>query len=299
MDLGPQHKPDKPFTATMRRHQSWYRADVLGVPCGVGPRSGSKNSFGNMLRAEDGARGLNFLSASAFQVAKARIAQGHGAVESFRLLNNMLSSMPLCFNLFGPLALDLGLAKCLLGPLLPGELAEVTRVLLEFSPTPAGEYLADRTAFDAFVEYRRPDGRLAAVGIETKLTEPFSQKLYDRSEYRRWMAGGPWLASAVDRVQRMEHNQLWRDHLLAIAMRDHPDSPYAEVRLAVVHHPLDAACVEVLDGYASLLKPGDRTLLRWPMDALVRGFMAAARDAGSQEWLAAFELRYLALGRSA
>ena len=36
-ELGPQSSGDRPFTAKMRRHQSWYRSQILKVPCGTGP----------------------------------------------------------------------------------------------------------------------------------------------------------------------------------------------------------------------------------------------------------------------
>jgi hypothetical protein len=47
--LGPQYSRDAPFTARMRRHQSWYRSSVLKAPFGVGPQSTSDTFYGNML----------------------------------------------------------------------------------------------------------------------------------------------------------------------------------------------------------------------------------------------------------
>ena len=70
----------------------------------------------------------------------------------------MLSSQPMCFNLFGPLVGDLSLATRCMRALLPGEVGEVTEVRIEYGPSPADEYLGDRTSFDAFVGYTRPDG---------------------------------------------------------------------------------------------------------------------------------------------
>ncbi len=299
-DLGPQYAGDDLFTARMRRHQSWFRAHVLGVPCGTGPQASSTSRYGNMLRAADGRRGLNFVSDAAFEAAEARIAAGHGAVDPFRLRNNLLSSMPLCFNLFGPLVADLELATRVLSARLPGEVAEVTRVLLEHAPSPASEFLADRTAFDAFIEYRQPDGALAAVGIETKLTERFSAKHYDTPTYRRWMdsPAAPWRSEAHGRVADVQHNQLWRDHLLAIAVRDHGQSPYAACRLALVHHPEDRACAAVVDGYAALLKPGDQTFVRWPLDRLLAAWDSVVEADEPRRWLSTLRTRYLDLARS-
>jgi len=190
LDLGPQYPRDAPFTARMRLHQSWYRASVLRVPCGTGPQPSSAACYGNMLRAEDAARGLNFLTPSIFRAAEARSAQQVGVIERFRLLHNLLSSQPLCFNLFAPLAEDLDLAtRVFRAALGDQEVQAVARVCFEYAPEPRHEYLNDHTAFDAFVEYERPDGGPGFAGIETKLTEPFSQKRYDSPACRRWMEG--------------------------------------------------------------------------------------------------------------
>lgn len=123
-DLGPQHKGDSPFMARMRLHQSWYRANILQVPCGTGPTRSSTNRFGNMLAAEDGTAGLNFLTPEIFQVVQQRLTQWTDRVEPFRLLHNMLSSQPMCFNLFGPLVQDHDLSRRLMEPIL-GKVARI------------------------------------------------------------------------------------------------------------------------------------------------------------------------------
>jgi hypothetical protein len=225
------------------------------------------------------------------------VAAGGGAVEPFRLFHNMLSSMPMCFNLFGPLCVDPALANALVRALLPGEVAEVTAVQLEFAPQPAPAYLDDRTAFDAFIEYRRRDGALAGLGIETKLTEPFSQKHYDKPAYRRWMQGprSPWRADVHNQVDATAHNQLRRDHQLAIAMRDRKGSLYADCRLVVVRHPEDADCSTVVTGYQALLESEDDTFLDVSLDELLDRWSAAQPGAQHDEWLYELRRRYLDL----
>jgi len=299
--LGPQSPSDDPFTARMRRHQSWYRANILRVPCGVGPKPTSTTHYGDMLTLGDGAAGRNFLTPEIADVARARVAEGVGAVEPFRLFHNMLSSQPMCFNLFGPLVRDTALAGRLLPALIPEPVAEVTRVVLEYGPEPAADYLGDRTAFDAFIEYRTPDRRLHALGIETKLTESFSAKVYDREEYRRWMhvPNRPWLPDADARVEAVEHNQLWRDHLLAVAVRHRSGSPYTTSRLLVVHHPEDGRCVQVYAGYRALLCDGDNTLSIIALDQLVDAWSRVVEQPARTAWLESFRTRYLDLALSA
>jgi len=281
----------------MRRHQSWYRSVVLNLPYGTGPGPNSASFYGNMLTRIDGEAGLNFLSSEIFQVVQNRIAQGGGAIERFRLLHNMLSSQPMCFNLFGPLVIDLDLAKTLLQTIVPESILEVIRVDIEWSPIPKTDYLNDHTAFDAFVEYRTTDRQLIGLGIETKLSEPFSQKEYDRPEYRRWMldTDSPWLPEAWDKAQAIGHNQLWREHLLAVAMKNQPGSAYSKVRLMLVHHAEDVECARKFSNYKNLLKDNDDTLLALSLDQIVVRWMSAVKQEKHKEWLKAFKKRYVDL----
>ncbi len=295
-DLGPQYPRDNRLTAKLRRHQSWYRARVLGMDHGVGPKPTSASRFGNMLTTDDAERGANFLTPGIFAVAQRRLAENTGVVERFRLLHNMLSSQPMCFNLFGPLVDNLELATRLMNALTEGEVDEVLSVRLEFGPEPAKAYLNDRTAFDAYVEWRRPDGQLAFIGFETKLSEPFSQKVYDGPAYRRWMdADAPWRPGAD--VANIRHNQLWRDHLLAVA-HHRQSGRHVHGRLAVVRHSLDLECQETVAGYRQTLRQGDDTLVELTLAQIVDAWSQAVQTDAERAWLAAFRLRYLDLAAS-
>lgn len=294
--IGPQYGKDDDFTRRMRLHQSWYRDRVLGVPYGTGPWASSRTRYGNMLTGASAEKGLNFLTPGIFALARQRIAEG-GGVEPFRALRNMLSSQPMCFNLFGELAFDVERAPRLAArqvqALWGRSIARVTDVRFEWVPTPASEYLNDRTTFDAFIEYETEGGRAGFIGIETKLCEPFSPKEYDREEYRRWMTeDAPWRADASARVSRIQHNQLWRDHLLAWSLLQHHGSKYAEGRLTVVYHPGDANCRSAIEGYRALLHD------EATFSAFDLAEVAAAWKPLAGAWLAKFEQRYLALENS-
>lgn len=300
LDYGPQSPSDNAFAKRMRFHQSWYRATVLQVPFGTGPTPRSKTEYGNMLTAEDAAKGLNFLTPAIFAAVQARLAEAEGLIEEFRLTRNMLSSQPLCFNLFGYLGLHLDLATQLMDALFPGEVKRVTRVVVEHAPEPRADYLNDRTAFDAFVEYVTVDDRPAFLGVETKLTEPFSPKSYDTAEYRRWMRGpnSPWREGAIRHLLEIRHNQLWRDHLLAVATLDHPASRYSRGRLMLLRHPGDKSCAKSARSYQGLLRPGDGTFVDMPLNRLMDYVANLDLDDGHAEWLEAFRLRYLDLAAS-
>ena len=247
-----------------------------------------------MLTEKSADAGRNFLTRGIFDLAKGRIAEGTGKIDDFRLLRNMLSSQPMCFNLFGPLSLDPSLATRLARALWGKHIARVTRVCLEWAPMPENEYLNDRTAFDAFIEYETRDGQAGFVGIETKLTEPFSGDFADKGgRYSRWMnEESPWGVDALNKAPNKKHNQLLRDHLLAWSLLRHPDSKYTEGHFSVVYHPEDRRCGRVLEGYRALLHD-PATFSSFDLAEVVSAWKPLAG-----EWLLKFEQRYLALERS-
>lgn len=300
IELGPLPGSEPPFKARMRAHQAWYRAAVLSAPCGTGPTATSTTLLGSMLDATAGAQGKNFLTPEIHDVVEARIREG-GGIEPFRCRHNLLSSQPMCANLFGPLVGDNDLATRLLRSMLGDEVARVVDVVIEWVQEPADDYLSDRTALDAFIGYQRPDDTAAFLGIETKLTEPFSAIGYDATPRYRQITenpGSPWKPDRYEQVADKRWNQLWRNHMLVEAIRLHPDEGYGAGRLAVVHHPGDPDIATSIDGYRQCLKaPGD--LLVWPLDGLCRAWQAATPLTEPQQaWLDAFALRYLDLDRS-
>ena len=284
--IGPEVKSDTIFRRRMRRHQGWYRDHVLGVPYGRGTNRRQGKPLGNMLTKASAELGLNFLTRGIFEVAKRRIAKGAGAVDPYRLLHNMLSSQPMCFNLFGELALDVGLATRLTRSLWGEHIGQVRRICFEWAPTPAP--LKDRTAFDAFIEYDVSGGGLGFIGIEIKLTEPFSPKRHNRPEYRHWMTDdAPWRLG-VDPSSR-PHNQLWRNHLLGWSLLQHRDSVYVRGEVTVVYHPEDKACRRAIDGYTALLRD-ESTFSSFDLANILSSWTPLAGD-----WLQSFERRYLAM----
>ena len=76
-----------------------------------------------------------------------------------RIYNNLLSSQPLCFNLFGELTENLPLATSTLSELTAGRVHHVQAIDFEFSPG-RGEarYTGDRSAFDVYIRYETPTG---------------------------------------------------------------------------------------------------------------------------------------------
>lgn len=293
--LGPQSANDTVPRARMRAHQSWYRARVLGVPWGFGPRPCEKGGVesGSMLTVEDAGRGLNFLTPQLHELARRRLER-RGAVEAYRLTANMLSSQPMCFNLFGYLRLHPGLATRVLRAL-DDDVDEVTAVELEHQPLKIAP--GDGTAFDAFIAYRRRGGGHGFFAIETKLTEPFSPRAYEKAAYRQLVEHpqSPWHPEVYDQLTHRAHNQLWRNHMLAFAWRLQSD--FEVGRLVVTGHPVDTGLPRAIDGYRRLLRRPD-DLVVWPVDLISRLAGEAAQDQAQRSWHETFDTRYVRLDLS-
>jgi hypothetical protein len=104
------------------------------------------------------------------------------------------------------------------GDLLDLDTASIESIECEWAP-PREHHLGDRTAFDAFVIYRTSGEVRAFVGIETKYTEPFSQKEYDSHIYREVTAStGVFKQGAGEVLVGRATNQLWRMAMLAASM---------------------------------------------------------------------------------
>ena len=302
LDLGPQTRDRDAFKRRMRAHQSWYRAAVLNVGYGVGPNEGSSASYGNYLEVEAAERGDNFLNEHIWEVVQDRIAQG-GGVTRYRCLHNLLSSQPMCFNLFGQFVGRPHVATPLFSALLPDVVGEVEDVRVEWAPGPKARYLDDETSFDAFVKVRRAgDGAPGFLAIETKLTEPFSQKRYGidhRPAYASWMSrsDSPWIPESGEQVTDLRWNQLWRNHMLATSLVEDEASPYEFGVPIVVHHPLDARGVEAVIGYRELLHD-PTSIATFDLRQIIDRWRALSTAHEDRRWIDRFDVRYLQLALS-
>jgi hypothetical protein len=214
-----QVRSDPPLRARHRLLQSWFRQHRLHASFGFfrGRPVGSLLAQADVEDSPD----LNFYSTPVAMYAKERaveVAREGGTLAPDRLRRNMLSSMPLCFNLFGALRDDRPTLSQLLREGLEIPVGEVQDVVCEWAP-PKHEHLGDRTAFDCFIPLSSTAGESSFLGIETKYTEPFSPKVHDRPSYREASAASGWfLDGAPDTLRDRFTNQLWRNALLTTSL---------------------------------------------------------------------------------
>lgn len=279
--------------ARYRLLQSWYRETVLNVPAG---RNAAGRLLGSMLPKEvvEREQDLNLLDPGIASYVNRRIPivqAANGTIEVDRLRRNMLSSMPLCFNLFGYFRLHPSETSRVLRRVLKLDIGAIECIEVEWAPESA-LHLHDRTAFDAFIAYRRSDGGRGFLGIETKYTEPFSQEEYDSEIYRRLTADpvNRFRPGAAGRLVSRKTNQLWRNVLLALSLRQ--AEGYDEGCVVVVSLADDPGARKAIAGLHQELMNPDATLRSMSLEKLIS---VCETKAKLTEWAGEFNRRYLDL----
>ena len=261
--------PGDPLTSEFKRlaryHQAKWR-EQRGYPIGTQPIVAKSTSpgkpVGSRLQWEYATvSGANLLSDAARQAARERLgrAEQHQTLNPQRLWADLLSSMPMCWNLFGPLAVDADLAAAAVAEWFPEATGLPSTVRLEWSPGRCDpEFLNNRTAFDAAIEVDRGAAGFGIIGIETKYHEHAKpEKPPSPERLRRYVdvtrRSGVFVAEAVDRIVGTDLQQVWLDHLLALSMLQHRSGRWTWARYVVVHPARNPSFAGVADRYRNLL----------------------------------------------
>jgi hypothetical protein len=273
-----------------RKLQSWYRETVLGAAYGTDSKGKPIGSLVAELEVEF-QPDLNFLDSGIGVYADARIAEvqlSGGSIEVHRLRHNMLSSQPLCFNVFGALRDEPNLWS-LLQRALGLDIASIELVECEWAP-PKAEHLGDRTAFDAFVAYSTSAGERRFLGIETKYTEPFSAPEYLKPSYVSVTKNSGWFVPGAEkRLVKRPTNQLWRSAMLAASLEQ--KSGFDRGHVVVLHLDGDKNAYAAVDGLKEgLTDPARvRSLTYGQLISHAHGYPTI------QDWTEKFRTRYLDL----
>jgi hypothetical protein len=209
-----------------------------------------------------------------------------------RIFNDLLSSQPLCFNLFGELQQDLSLATRAFRGMTRGRIDEVKAIGFESSPGRGDtKYTGDRSAFDVFVEYVTPTGSRGFAGIEVKYHENLDDKLAPhRARYDEVAAKMACFDNAkIPRLKAKPLNQIWRDHLLAGSLLLDEEQGYTECFFAFLYPKDNDCCARAVADYGTCLRDAT-TFTAWTLEALVEEI----RKAGAGTWIDALAARYLA-----
>jgi hypothetical protein len=280
---------DNPFQRSARLRQAlWLKTQ--GYPMGQ-----HRNSLlGSRLQMPHAEEHLwNYLTDGIREVVRAELSddpRNKGKVFTRpRIFDDLLSSQPLCFNLFGELKQDLPLAGRVMRRLMPTKIANVTKIEFEYSPGRGDpRYTEDRSAFDVYVEYKSLDCTECFLGIEVKYHEDMDDAPARHRERYDQVAStmACFHSNSLPDLRRKPINQLWRDHLLAGSMML-PDKGRKGI-FVVLHPKENSHVVAAVEKYKGCLADSS-TFTSWTLES----FIAALKAEISSSWVDELKTRYL------
>ncbi len=279
-------KSDTAFRSHARLLQSIWREEK-GYPMG---------DLGNLLD-ESFAKSskANFLTSHIGDIVEEEVANKNKLIREPRIWNNLLSSQPLAFNLFGELKHESYLTATQLFQRLLSEeeVREVTSIEFEYSPgRNDANFTGDKTAFDVFITYIDPTGNSRFIGIEIKYAEDMgSGQASNKQIYKE-------IAQAMDIFKLESHynilvesniQQIWRDHLLAGSMFV-TNKLYEEGNFMIIYPESNVQCTNAIYKYKDALKPNKtKTYFH---DITIEKVIKEFENVSQAEWITDFKNRY-------
>jgi hypothetical protein len=263
-DRVPRKREMTDFRRRLRHHQAQWR-EAHGHPIGsqpINPKPGGAARLVGSRVPLDYAQetGANFLTAGALDAVKTRVSakEREQSFDQQRLWADLLWAQAMCFNLFGDLAADLGLADRAVHTWWPDAPGTVGEVRFEHSPgwlDPA--YLGNLMSFGAAIVSDLGDGTRGIVAIETryhdrvKREEPKPTKL---ARYREVTdTSGVFAPGAIDAVNGTDLTVMWLEHLLVLSMLQHPGGQWRWGRCVYVYPAGNRDYAEACARYRDLL----------------------------------------------
>lgn len=287
---------DTDFAAHARLLQSKWR-EKKGYP-------GLK--YGNFLEIDFAKSSkANFLTDNIKQLVTESLlkAEVDGAmIGEPRIWNNLLSSQPLCFNLFGELHFDFDLASKYFRILFPNRIEKVESVKFEYSAGRGNRnYTGDHSAFDVFMEYSNA-GKNGFIGIEVKYAESLTEETQEKAsetflkhqkEYTRLTNSQTFKQNSIESLKEIPLSQIWRDHLLSIAhLKD-----YDEGFFVFLFPKENIQCQNGVDSYKKyLISETEEQSGFYPR--YLDDFIRTLRYLHNNDWTKELEERYLGTNKT-
>jgi hypothetical protein len=284
-------KSDNKFQRSVRLRQALWR-ERHGHPIGLH----RGQPLGTRLQMPDAKKHLwNYISDGIREVVRTEVLGARRSKGKLfakpRIFDDLLSSQPLCFNLFAELRLDLVLASRVLRRLMPEKIKTVCRIGFEHSPGRCDpKYTADKSAFDVYVEYESIAGEEGFLGIEVKYHEDMNDDLaLHRERYEQVARGmGCFHAAKLADLRMKPINQLWRDHMLAGSMI--LADGWKEGTFVVLYPAENTHAAAAIRKYQACLADAS-TFGSWTLES----FVSALEAEGAGRWVGELRDRYLGL----
>lgn len=282
-DLGNIYASGNAFTTKTEILQSKYRFDnnepcgetTVSVPDGVDSngkplRKKVRKAYGHIVQNGD-IENKNFFDVDIFEYAKKRVREKkrEETIKADRLFNNLLSSMPLTFNLFYPLMqlLEKDNQKTteVIASLFPEyDIAKVDKIDIEFIPTPITDYTNDKSAMDAVIFFTDKKQDKNIIAIEVKYTDNLgTNKAADNT--LKYLAAKQCNLFTDEGLKKINNGctQIFRNFLLTEKYRMvHGLANSYNIILAPKNHPTTETEINSIKKYFKDSSPKDKLVKR-------------------------------------
>ena len=261
------HEPlDTWFRSAARLLQALWRED-RDLPIGSYVNEGGKRrKLGSRISEPAGRGGGNFLTPEIAHIARRETAYRaiSALIDAERLATNLLSSMPLTFDLLAPWGHALERASGYLIELLPAFTGAALQVLFEHSPGHGNsKFTGDYTAFDALIRYTDFHGCNGFVAFEIKYSENMREPMPElKPRYDELSdASGLFIDPNAAALRTNPLQQFWREHVLAQSMIDH--GLYDEGYLVTIAPALNYHVQDATEAYHAQLRESEDGKVRF------------------------------------
>jgi hypothetical protein len=236
-----------------------------GLPIGAQPYRGGPEAtpVGSRLELTFAREsGANFITPAALAAVRARLAapEQYQTLNEHRLWADLLSSMPLCFNLFGGLAGDSEAARSAIRIWWPDAPTGDVRVRFEHSPGRRDRaFLGNQSAFDVGFEVGADGDARGIIGVETKYHEhAIAEAAPKAAALSRYVEvterSGIFAEGWREKIVGTQLQQIWLDHLLVLAMLQHPSKRWTWGRFVLVFPTANPSFTAAAARYAQVLR---------------------------------------------
>lgn len=253
--------------------------------------------YGNYLKLDFAKRsGANFLTKGIKEIVEYELAnksKDRKVIQEPRIWNNLLSSQPMAFNLFGELKLNKRAATEVFKNLFPKrKIKEVTQIEFEYSPERKSEkYTNDSSAFDVFLAYENIDNKSGFFGIEVKYSENLNDKASTHKTRYEEIAkqSGVFDLSKIEDLKRKPIQQIWRDHLLTLSMsKINKDFDFGD--FIYLFPKENVNCQNGVNKYERIFK---EKIENHFIPLTIEDFIDELKKVCNEKWVSDFEDRYL------
>ncbi len=316
-DLGNIYSSGNAFTTKAALLQSIYRLDK-NEPCGLTTvtlpdgfdengkpkKKKVRKEYGHIVNDGEN-ENKNFYFPETFVYAHRRVdnKKPEETIKRDRLFNNLLSSMPLAFNLFHPLMMLFESNKTTVSKIFSAlfpkyQIKEIEKIDIEFIPLPISDYTNDKSAMDAVIFFKDNNDKDNIISVEVKYTDSLGTNKATENQLKVSAAidTGYFTKEGIEHIGKGSI-QIYRNFLLTEKYRmvKKLANSYSII-LAPRDHPTTESEIESIKKYFSENCPVTK-LKKYDLEDFVRIISNNISEEKYKEWINWFHKRYLSFDK--